>query len=97
MFKGPFFVIDEKWPKNVHHTTQTRNFTFDLFLPRDSNGIDLTRGNQALGGYFDVSQIRYYSSIYSPILLVVHIIHVVSMAFFQYDAAALSGEASDDR
>ena len=66
----------------MYHTTQTQNFEFDLFDLVTLDDLELTRGHKRLR--------RLFRSIPDTI-------HAVPSAFFQFDMAALPGEASNDR
>ena len=66
----------------MYHTTQTQHFKFDLFDLVTLGGLDLTQGHIRLS--------RVLRSIQDTI-------HVVPSTLFQNDAAALPGEARNDR
>ena len=66
----------------MYQTTKTQNFKFDLFYLVTLDDLDLTLGHKRLR--------RVLGSIS-------YTIHVVLSALFQFDTAALSVEASNDR
>ena len=66
----------------MYHTTQTHHFKFDFFDLLTLDDLHLTQGHKRL-----------------RMLLrsIPDTIHVVPLALFQFDTAALPGKASSDR
>ena len=65
----------------MYYTTQTQNSKFDLFDLVTLDDLDLSQGHKRLR--------RVLRSIPD-------MIHVVSLALFQFDTAAVLGEASNE-
>ena len=65
----------------MYHTTQTQNFKFDIADLVTLYDLDLTQGYKRLR--------RVHRSIPDTI-------HIVLLAIFKFDTAALPGEASND-
>ena len=68
--------------KNMHHTTQTQNFKFELFDIVALDGLDLTQGHKMLR---------------RVLRIILGTMHVAQLALFQFGTAALPGEESSER
>ena len=77
-----FHFLYENLTQNMYHTTQTQNFKFDVFEILTFDDLHLAKRHKGLGG--DIQRYPRHDPCRSP-------------ALFQFDTAALPGEANRDR